>query len=230
MVMVGGRRARGRRARRRRRHGLRRGRGRLGVADEDLRSGRQAAVRGGEVHVEADDEAAMTAALARVLVSDGLLEGDCIAPVAERDLCVRGRRHALAQDDEVRDPRPGEISAGARRGGARNGLGGHGVGRHLASEERDRADPDESPPDGAVVVDRRIRPARDRAGGHGPVSVRPADEGRGRLRRRRDRARGRRRLARHDDPDAEGARRGRGRGHHRSRGAGGDERDKEESP
>src|SRR3954454_24330279 len=99
--MVGGRRVQGWIAGRRRRHGLRRGRGGLGIADEDLCSGRQSTMRRREMDMEADDEAAMAAALTRVLVRDRLLEGDGVTPVAERELRIRARCHARTRNDEV---------------------------------------------------------------------------------------------------------------------------------
>ena len=134
--MVGRRRARGRA--RRRRGGLRRGRGRLGIADEDLRPGGQTAVVGGQMDVEADDEAAMAAALRGVLVRDRLLEHDRVTPVAQRDLLVRRSGHARPEDDEARDRRAGEIAARARRGGARHRLRRH---RAWRSPRRRRARP-----------------------------------------------------------------------------------------
>ncbi len=207
----------------RRRRGRRRGRRlrrSLGVADLNLAGGRQAAVVGGQAHVELGDEAAV-AARAGGRAAVGSLQADRqLAPVAERDL-----RHAggdgLATDLQVRDATPARVAAGARIAGARRGARGDRVRGDLTLEERERSDRALSLR-GRVRLDRRGRARSrrlrrdDRA--VGGIRERAGRRGR-RVRRRDDHRRGDRARGRRRDLDRPGGR-SRARGARRSLGAG----------
>ncbi len=65
--------------------------GGLGVAHEDLAALWEATVGCGQAHVQADDETPMAAPQARVLIRDGLLLDDRIAPVSQRNARVRAQ-------------------------------------------------------------------------------------------------------------------------------------------
>ena len=87
-------------------------RGRLRVADEDLASGGQASVVGGEDHVHAGDEAA-DAVPVGVVLHHGLLEEHGVAPVPELDAGVREGFDRLPVDDEALDPGAPEAAVSA---------------------------------------------------------------------------------------------------------------------
>ena len=109
----------------------------FGIADLDLAPCRQAAVVGGQSHVELGDEAAIAARAGRRGAIGSLGADRQLAPVAERDLRhVRGDR--LPLDLQIRDGAPVRVAACARVARARGGAGGDRVGRDLALEERQR--------------------------------------------------------------------------------------------
>ena len=106
------------------------------MADQDLGSGRQPGMVGGEDDVERVDSAAGVLRPVGDRRLRHLLEHDQIAPVAQLDTQVRRRRHLRSEDDQVRHVRTDRVGAG------RGGLGprGDALGSHLAVEERDAED------------------------------------------------------------------------------------------
>ena len=94
----------------------------LRVADENLGSGGQASVVGGERHVHAGDEAADPVPFGIVLYH-GLLEKHGVSPVPQVDAGVREGVDRLTVDDEPLDPGAPEAAVGAFPG--RRRLDGH---------------------------------------------------------------------------------------------------------
>ena len=152
--------ARSGRGHRRRRSGLSPG---LGVADEDLASGGEPAVIGRQVDVEAGDVAAVALSLAGRGVNLGLLEGDRVAPVAERDTPIGARRLRDAADRKPGDGSAREASGHGLPTRRRVRVTGDVRRGHLTAEERERADRARS--DGSRIrTDIRRGRDRDRAG------------------------------------------------------------------
>ena len=193
--------------RRRGRRRLRSAGGRLRVADEDLGSGREAAVLGRQDDVQPGDEAAEPV-LVVVSPHDPLLEQDGVPPVAQLDARVRCRGHGRAEHRDAAERRRGERAVRAAPPGSCARLGDDGADGYLATEERHR-------------LHRGAGRGCRRGGRSGSLAGGLERPGRNRAlsvceRRERGRRGGRRGdgcgapslLARHDDADADRPRRG----------------------
>jgi hypothetical protein len=122
-----------------RRLGLRRARGGLRITDEDLAPGRQPAVVGGQVNVQADDEAPLAEPLP-LFADNRLFEEHCVAPITQRKARVRSRLDGLTENGHRLDYRRAEApGAPGSRGPGRRGQP-YRPDRDLTRKERDGCD------------------------------------------------------------------------------------------